>query len=164
MNRKPIEPGLFRLGEDGSLTLIGGFSPTSGQYHFPLLDTCPYSGAGDVEEARPPRVRQPFGWTTVTLAPPGYQGPVPYGFGIVELVGRSAGDRPGDRGRPRGPVARPADAGRRRCPLHRDDGPTSSPGPSPRLDRWDATMSNVEVEIAGVGMHPFGRFEGKSVT
>lgn len=25
------------------------------------------------------------GWTTVTAAPPGYAGPVPYGFGIVEL-------------------------------------------------------------------------------
>ena len=28
---------------------IGGYSPTSGRYHFPLLDTCPYSGATDVE-------------------------------------------------------------------------------------------------------------------
>ena len=85
MNRTPIEPGLFRLGEDGSLTLIGGFSPTSGQYHFPLLDTCPYSGAGDVEERDLGGSGSLFGWTTVTLAPPGYLGQVPYGFGIVEL-------------------------------------------------------------------------------
>ena len=85
VTRTPIEPGLFRLGDDGSLTLIGGFSPTSGQYHFPLLDTCPYSGAADVEERALSGSGSLFGWTTVTLAPPGYLGTVPYGFGIVEL-------------------------------------------------------------------------------
>ena len=26
-----------------------------------------------------------WGWTAVNAAPPGYEGPVPYGFGIVEL-------------------------------------------------------------------------------
>ena len=27
-----------------------------------------------------------WGWTAVTAAPPGYEGPVPFGFGVVELV------------------------------------------------------------------------------
>jgi uncharacterized OB-fold protein len=26
-----------------------------------------------------------WAWTAVTAAPPGYEGPIPYGFGIVEL-------------------------------------------------------------------------------
>ena len=26
-----------------------------------------------------------WGWTAVNAAPPGYDGPVPYGFGVVEL-------------------------------------------------------------------------------
>jgi uncharacterized OB-fold protein len=26
-----------------------------------------------------------WGWTTVTTAPPGYRGEVPFGFGVVEL-------------------------------------------------------------------------------
>jgi uncharacterized protein len=26
-----------------------------------------------------------WAWTAVTAAPPGYEGPVPYGFGVVEL-------------------------------------------------------------------------------
>ncbi len=26
-----------------------------------------------------------WAWTAVTTAPPGYRGPVPYGFGVVEL-------------------------------------------------------------------------------
>jgi uncharacterized OB-fold protein len=86
VNRTPIEPGLFRLGDDGSLTLIGGFSPTSGHYHFPLLDTCPYSGAADVEARDLSGTGTLFGWTAVSTAPPGYLGTVPYGFGIVELA------------------------------------------------------------------------------
>ncbi len=85
MTRTPLEPGLFRLGDDGSLTLIGGYSPTSGHYHFPLLDTCPYSGASDVEPRDLSGDGSLFGWTTVNVAPPGYLGKVPYGFGIVVL-------------------------------------------------------------------------------
>jgi uncharacterized OB-fold protein len=85
VNRTSIEPGLFRLGDDGSLTLVGGFSPTSGLYHFPILDTCPYSGATDVEPRDLSRTGTLFGWTSVSVPPPGYLGQVPYGFGIVEL-------------------------------------------------------------------------------
>jgi uncharacterized OB-fold protein len=81
-----IRDGLFELYEDHSITLVGGFSPTSGRYHFPLLDTCPYSGATDVERVLLSRNATLWAWTAVTAAPPGYTGPVPYGFGVVELV------------------------------------------------------------------------------
>jgi len=81
-----IADGLFELDADGVLTLVGGYSPTSGQYHFPLLDTCPYSGATDVERVLLSRDATLWAWTAVTAAPPGYRGEVPYGFGIVELV------------------------------------------------------------------------------
>ena len=33
-----------------------------------------------------------FAWTAVTAPPPGYQGEVPFGFGIVELTGADMGD------------------------------------------------------------------------
>ena len=82
----PIAEGLFELGGDGTLTLIGGYSATSGKYHFPLLDTCPYSGARDVERVALSRAATLWAWTAVTAAPPGYEGLVPYGFGIVELT------------------------------------------------------------------------------
>jgi uncharacterized OB-fold protein len=81
-----IADGLFELEDDGTITLIGGYSPASGRYHFPLLDTCPYSGANDVERVRLSRDANLWAWTAVTAAPPGYDGPVPYGFGIVELI------------------------------------------------------------------------------
>jgi uncharacterized OB-fold protein len=81
-----IHEGLFATAADGSIALIGGYSPTSTQFHFPLLDTCPYSGARDIERVELSRDATLWAWTAVTAAPPGYEGAVPYGFGIVELV------------------------------------------------------------------------------
>lgn len=83
--RVPVAEGLFRLDDDGTLTLTGGFSLASGRSHFPRLTTCPYSGAGDVEAVDLPRQGTLWLWTAVTAPPPGYAGPVPYGFGVVEL-------------------------------------------------------------------------------
>ena len=82
----PIHDGLFELHDDGSIDLVGGYSPTSRRYHFPLLDTCPYTGATDVEPVTLSRDGTLWAWTAVTAAPPGYDGPVPYGFGVVELA------------------------------------------------------------------------------
>jgi uncharacterized OB-fold protein len=91
---RAIHDGLFEFDadadadgdDDGGIALIGGYSPTSGKYHFPLLDTCPYSGARDVQRVALSRDATLWAWTAVTAAPPGYTGPVPYGFGVVELV------------------------------------------------------------------------------
>ena len=83
---RAIHDGLFELHDDGTIDLIGGHSPTSGQYHFPLLETCPYTGATDVQRVLLTRDATLWAWTAVTAAPPGYLGAVPYGFGVVELV------------------------------------------------------------------------------
>ena len=82
---RAITDGLFELHDDGTIALIGGYSPTSGKYHFPLLDTCPYSGATDIETVTLSSDATLWLWTAVTAAPPGYSGPVPFGFGVVEL-------------------------------------------------------------------------------
>lgn len=94
-----IDPSVLRVDEDG-VTLLGGHSPSSGLRHFPLAPVCPYSGADDVEPVDLPRTGTVWLHTTVNLAPPGYRGPVPYDFGVVELdgepvlrvVGRLAGE------------------------------------------------------------------------
>lgn len=86
MSTRAIHDGLFEIADDGSIALIGGYSPSSTKYHFPLLDTCPYSGATDVQRVLLSREATLWAWTAVTAAPPGYSGPVPYGFGVVELV------------------------------------------------------------------------------
>ena len=83
---RAITDGLIEVHDDGTIALVGGYSPTSGHYHFPHLDTCPYSGATDVETVTLSSEGRLWAWTAVTAAPPGYAGPVPFGFGVVELT------------------------------------------------------------------------------
>ena len=82
-----IEPSVIRVDPDGSVTLLGGWSPTSGHRHFPLMEVCPYSGADDVQPLDLPRRGKVWLHTTVGAPPPGYTGPAPYGLGVVELEG-----------------------------------------------------------------------------
>jgi uncharacterized OB-fold protein len=77
---------VLRVDDDG-VTLLGGWSATSGLQHFPRSTVCPFSGADDVEPIDLPRAGTVWLHTTVSIAPPGYSGPVPYGLGIVELDG-----------------------------------------------------------------------------
>ncbi len=86
MPARAITEGLFEIHDDGTIALIGGYSPSSARFHFPLLDTCPYTGAADVERVMLSADATLWAWTAVTAAPPGYAGPVPFGFGVVELV------------------------------------------------------------------------------
>jgi uncharacterized OB-fold protein len=86
VSARPVHEGLFETGADGVVRLVGGYSPTSGRWHFPLLDTCPYSGARDIERVSLSTDATLWAWTAVTAAPPGYRGAVPFGFGVVELV------------------------------------------------------------------------------
>jgi len=76
----------FRVDGD-ELTLLGGYSPSSGHHHFPRSEVCPYTGADDVEAVDLPRTGTLLLWTAVNAAPPGYEGPIPYGFGVVALDG-----------------------------------------------------------------------------
>lgn len=85
MKAEPLADGLFRIDDDGTITLLGGRSPSSGQHHFPLAPVCPYTGADDVEAVDLPRAGHLWAWTEVTSAPPSYAGPLPYGLGIVEM-------------------------------------------------------------------------------
>jgi len=82
---RPLTEGMFRDRADRSIVLIGGYSPSSGRTHFPRLAACPYTGADDVEEVELPTDGTLWGWTAVTARPPGYDGEVPFGFGVVEL-------------------------------------------------------------------------------
>jgi uncharacterized OB-fold protein len=71
--------------DGGQVTLLGGWSPTSGRHHF-LRRRCVRTRAPTTSRScRWSRRGTLWAWTAVTSAPPGHQGPVPYGFGIVEL-------------------------------------------------------------------------------
>jgi uncharacterized protein len=82
----PIDPLVMRVDDDGPI-LLGGWSPSSGLRHFPPAPVCPFTGADDVEPVDLPRTGTVWLHTTVSVPPPGYTGPVPYGLGIVELDG-----------------------------------------------------------------------------
>jgi uncharacterized OB-fold protein len=105
---RPITPGLFVVGPAGP-RLIAGRCDACSALHFPAASICPYCAAGGcVEIPVGPRARL---WlhTAVTTRPPGYRGPVPYGFGVVEIdaglrvVTRLSEPRP-DRLRPGMPM------------------------------------------------------------
>ncbi len=83
----PVSTGTMEITDDGRATLLGGRCRACAAPHFPLAATCPYCGAGSVERMELPHRGTLWGWTAVTTAPPGYEGPVPYGFGVVELGG-----------------------------------------------------------------------------
>ena len=81
---RPITPGLFR-DDDGGPHLLTGRCRRCARRHFPVAPTCPYCGAdGCLETPAGPRGRLCL-YTVVLTAPPGYRGPVPYGFGVVEV-------------------------------------------------------------------------------
>ncbi|HEY1739413.1 MAG TPA: OB-fold domain-containing protein [Acidimicrobiia bacterium] len=84
--QRSIAPDVFTVEAGGAVNLLGGYSPSSGRYHFPRGEVCPYTGAADVEAVELSHDATLWGWTAVTAAPPGYEGGVPYGFGVVELV------------------------------------------------------------------------------
>lgn len=83
---RPIDPLALRIDQVGP-TLLGGWSATSGLRHFPPSPVCPFTGADDVQPIDLEREGTVWLHTAVNVAPPGYAGRVPYGFGIVELDG-----------------------------------------------------------------------------
>jgi uncharacterized OB-fold protein len=87
MATAPIHERLFARDERGAPYLVGGRCATCGRDHFPAQSTCPYCGAAGAEEVALPTTGRLWGWTAVLNPPPGYSGPVPFGFGVVELDG-----------------------------------------------------------------------------
>lgn len=80
MTLQPVVEGLFD--EHG---LLGGECAGCRRRHFPMAPTCPWCGAAGSVEVRLATEGRLWASTAVRTAPPGYDGPVPYGFGVVEL-------------------------------------------------------------------------------
>lgn len=78
-----VRNGLFVIGDDPAL--LGGRCRTCRQVCFPRQDVCPYCSEEPVDDIELSRAGALWAWTAVTAPPPGYEGPVPYGFGVVEL-------------------------------------------------------------------------------
>jgi len=81
--RVMVRQGLFTDGDEP--TLLGSRCTACGAHHFPRHDTCPYCATEDPVPMELAGSGTLWAWTAITSAPPGYQGEVPYGLGIVEL-------------------------------------------------------------------------------
>lgn len=82
----PVVEGMFRVLEDGEARLVGGRCSSCGRLDFPRPAVCAYCRSTEVEEAELGATGGTiWAWTSIAVAPPGYEGPVPYGFGVVEL-------------------------------------------------------------------------------
>ncbi|HEY3722611.1 MAG TPA: OB-fold domain-containing protein [Acidimicrobiia bacterium] len=79
---RPVQAGLFQTDPPA---LLGTRCDDCGRAAFPRTATCPYCGSTRVTDVLLSGSGALWGWTTVTAAPPGYRGEVPFGFGIVEL-------------------------------------------------------------------------------
>lgn len=80
MAQRPVQDGLFEAGG-----LIAGRCHTCSKAHFPRAGSCPYCGGTGIDRETVGRTGTLYLHTVVQTAPPGYSGPVPYGFGLVDL-------------------------------------------------------------------------------
>lgn len=81
----PVSRELFTVDADGDPHLLGARCLGCGEPHFPAAPVCPYCSSDDVEAIELSRSGTLWAWTAVNTAPPGYEGDVPFGFGVVEL-------------------------------------------------------------------------------
>jgi acetyl-CoA acetyltransferase/uncharacterized OB-fold protein len=173
-----IREGLFVT--EGEPRLLGSRCRACHAAQFPRGDSCPYCGADDCEAVELGPHGRLWLHTAVLNRPPGYRGPVPFGFGVVELDGgvrliARLTESDVDALRADQPVRLVVE------PLHRDDegrevlsyafAPAEErarparmpPEPRPFAIPPAGATGGRAVEIAGVGLHPFGRFADKSV-
>jgi uncharacterized OB-fold protein len=81
--RVMVREGLFTDGDPPAL--LAARCGTCGSVLFPRVDACTYCSA---ERPEPLDLTGPgtlWAWTAVTAPPPGYEGEVPFGMGVVEL-------------------------------------------------------------------------------
>lgn len=86
MKRVAVKEGLFTLPQDNTPTrLLGGQCSDCDRFHFPVQSHCPYCSAEDCQQHELSAHGKVEVCTTVINRPPGYDGPMPFGFGVVEL-------------------------------------------------------------------------------
>jgi uncharacterized OB-fold protein len=83
MAQVAIQPGLFTNPPEPRL--LAGQCESCEERHFPTAEFCPYCSSDAVSRTEVGATGTLYLHTVVNNAPPGYAGPVPYGFGLVDL-------------------------------------------------------------------------------
>ncbi|HWF16943.1 MAG TPA: OB-fold domain-containing protein [Acidimicrobiales bacterium] len=78
-----VRPGLFT--DTDHPALLGSRCAACGSFLFPRADTCPYCATEDPDPVELSRRGTLWSWTAVTAPPPGFEGEIPFGIGVVEL-------------------------------------------------------------------------------
>ena len=81
--RVMVRDGLFS--DTDPPALLGSRCGACGSVHFPRADACTYCAAAGPPPIDLSRRGTLWAWTAVTARPPGYEGEVPFGIGVVEL-------------------------------------------------------------------------------
>jgi len=112
-----VRQGLFTDADPPAL--LGSRCEACGAHHFPRADACTYCAAEGPAPVELSSRGVLWSWTAVTASPPGYEGEVPFGIGVVELpegvrvIGRLTESDPGALAEGRAMELRVV-------PLHRD--------------------------------------------
>jgi len=84
--RIPLHEGLLTSVEDEpTAQLLGGRCGRCAKLSFPAQTICPYCSADGCASVALSTIGVIEVCTTVVNRPPGYEGPLPFGFGVVEL-------------------------------------------------------------------------------
>jgi len=78
-----VREGLFTDGDTPAL--LGSRCAACGSVLFPRADACTYCATDSPAPVELSSRGTLWAWTAVTAPPPGYEGEVPYGMGVVEL-------------------------------------------------------------------------------
>jgi uncharacterized OB-fold protein len=78
-----VREGLFTDGDPPAL--LASRCDNCGSVLFPRVDACTYCATGGPEPLELTGPGTLWAWTAVTAPPPGYEGEVPFGMGVVEL-------------------------------------------------------------------------------
>ncbi len=81
--RVMVREGLFIDADPPAL--LASRCGACGSVLFPRVDVCTYCASDGPEPIELSRPGTLWAWTAVTAPPPGYEGDVPFGFGVVEL-------------------------------------------------------------------------------
>jgi len=86
VTRVALRDGLLTsLDDAGAARLLGGRCPRCARHSFPAQQLCPYCASDGCESVPLSAQGVVEVCTTVINRPPGYEGPLPFGFGVVEL-------------------------------------------------------------------------------
>jgi uncharacterized OB-fold protein len=86
VTRVALKDGLLSSVTDpAAARLLGGRCGSCGRVHFPAQDLCPYCSSDGCEIIPLSAHGVIEVCTTVINRPPGYEGAMPFGFGVVEL-------------------------------------------------------------------------------